>query len=373
MIEFANDGEMLTVGKLLKNERERQDLTLEDISDRTKINVKYLSAIEEERKDQFPGELYQELFTKSYAEALGLEYSKIKAGTFASTRSRKDSDTKGRAREESDRDRSRKNAKAKSRPGVKEIRPEKRPTPQSAPYGNAIEFASAGVEPAADQESNDAAYDAAGEGKPSTKPDIMRYLLITAAIIICLFIVFLYISISSREPAGRENQTEGQRDIRRNGQTEEAAMTDQLAAIDDSVRSVMRWPAGADSSILLQEHGATEGLPEDSLAEGPVSIYPESLEVKLVSSESSWVSVTADGGAPFRGYLRSDEVNTFKALRELDFELGNWDIVSGTIYGHSLKAMRSLHVPGNNAVRFTITKDNWESFIDSTKPRNEQN
>ncbi|MCK4656769.1 MAG: helix-turn-helix domain-containing protein, partial [candidate division Zixibacteria bacterium] len=56
MIEFASEGDMLTVGKLLKNERERQELTFEDIADRTKINVKYIKAIEEDRKSQFPGD-----------------------------------------------------------------------------------------------------------------------------------------------------------------------------------------------------------------------------------------------------------------------------------------------------------------------------
>ena len=61
------------IGAALKEERERQGLSLEDLEDRTKIRIRYLRALENEDWDIIPGPAYVRAFLRTYAEALGLD------------------------------------------------------------------------------------------------------------------------------------------------------------------------------------------------------------------------------------------------------------------------------------------------------------
>jgi transcriptional regulator with XRE-family HTH domain len=62
-------------GKLLRLERQRQGLSLDDLSDKLKISVPNLECIEAGRLNALPSQLYYNLFAKSYAEALGIDHS----------------------------------------------------------------------------------------------------------------------------------------------------------------------------------------------------------------------------------------------------------------------------------------------------------
>lgn len=64
----------IKLGTLLKKERERQDIKIDDLSERLKITVPYLQSIEAGTTEGLPSELYFSLFAKSYAEALGIDY-----------------------------------------------------------------------------------------------------------------------------------------------------------------------------------------------------------------------------------------------------------------------------------------------------------
>lgn len=60
------------LGQVLKRAREDKQLTLEDIQRETKIQRRYLEAIEQGRFQALPGHFYVRAFIKSYAEAVGL-------------------------------------------------------------------------------------------------------------------------------------------------------------------------------------------------------------------------------------------------------------------------------------------------------------
>lgn len=64
------------LGSLLKLERERQGLKLEELSEKLKTAVASLESIEAGNPDWFPSELYYTLFTKSYAATLGIDYDR---------------------------------------------------------------------------------------------------------------------------------------------------------------------------------------------------------------------------------------------------------------------------------------------------------
>ena len=70
------------LGAYLKEERERQELSLDDIQQKTKISVSSLEAIEEGRVNDLPHPVYAKGFIKNYAQCLGLNADEL-AGTFA--------------------------------------------------------------------------------------------------------------------------------------------------------------------------------------------------------------------------------------------------------------------------------------------------
>ncbi|MBN1898130.1 MAG: helix-turn-helix domain-containing protein [Spirochaetes bacterium] len=68
---------MASVGNILKKEREKRKLSLNDISEETKIGINYLKAIESDDYTIFPGETYIIGFIRNYARALGLVPSEV--------------------------------------------------------------------------------------------------------------------------------------------------------------------------------------------------------------------------------------------------------------------------------------------------------
>lgn len=64
------------LGKLLKVERERQDISLEDLSTRLKISESNLVSIEEGKASDLPSELYFDLFSRSYCQAMGIDHAR---------------------------------------------------------------------------------------------------------------------------------------------------------------------------------------------------------------------------------------------------------------------------------------------------------
>lgn len=64
---------MTELGEMLKQARLKKDYTLEDIQQMTKIQKRYLEAIEQGNLDALPGHFYARAFVKSYAEAVGLD------------------------------------------------------------------------------------------------------------------------------------------------------------------------------------------------------------------------------------------------------------------------------------------------------------
>lgn len=64
---------MSALGEALKEARHGQKLSLEEIQDMTKIQKRYLLAIEQGNYEQLPGKFYARAFIKNYAEAVGLD------------------------------------------------------------------------------------------------------------------------------------------------------------------------------------------------------------------------------------------------------------------------------------------------------------
>lgn len=68
---------MASVGILLKKEREKKKISLDELTHNTKIGKKYLKALESDNYTIFPGETYVIGFMRNYARALGLDTAEI--------------------------------------------------------------------------------------------------------------------------------------------------------------------------------------------------------------------------------------------------------------------------------------------------------
>ena len=64
---------MAAIGLLLRETREAKGLTLNDVEQATRIQSRYLEALEDEEYDRLPGEVYVRGFLRNYARFLGID------------------------------------------------------------------------------------------------------------------------------------------------------------------------------------------------------------------------------------------------------------------------------------------------------------
>lgn len=76
---------MPSFGARLKQEREQRGISLDEISQSTKISTRLLHALEDEHFDQLPGGIFNKGFIRAYAHHLGLDEEQIVADYVAAT------------------------------------------------------------------------------------------------------------------------------------------------------------------------------------------------------------------------------------------------------------------------------------------------
>ena len=76
---------MASFGAQLRQEREKQGITLEEISLSTKIGTRMLRALEEEHFDQLPGGIFNKGFIRAYARCLHMDEEQAIADYLAAT------------------------------------------------------------------------------------------------------------------------------------------------------------------------------------------------------------------------------------------------------------------------------------------------
>lgn len=68
---------MESIGKILCRERELRQLSLEELSQTTRIPLRTLQSLEADRYDELPGEVFVRGFIKSYARSLGIDVAPL--------------------------------------------------------------------------------------------------------------------------------------------------------------------------------------------------------------------------------------------------------------------------------------------------------
>lgn len=73
----ATPGETASFGSWLRRQREMRDISLRDIAERTKISLRYLEAMEEDRFDILPAPIFAKGFLREYARYVGLSPDEV--------------------------------------------------------------------------------------------------------------------------------------------------------------------------------------------------------------------------------------------------------------------------------------------------------
>jgi cytoskeleton protein RodZ len=74
-----------TFGMRLKQEREQRGITLDQISQTTKIGTRFLQALEHDHFEQLPGGIFNKGFVRAYARAVGIEEEQAVADYLTAT------------------------------------------------------------------------------------------------------------------------------------------------------------------------------------------------------------------------------------------------------------------------------------------------
>jgi cytoskeleton protein RodZ len=70
---------MASFGENLRRERELRGVSLREIADDTKISIRFLQALEQDRVDVLPGGLFRRTFVRQYARYVGLDPERMVA------------------------------------------------------------------------------------------------------------------------------------------------------------------------------------------------------------------------------------------------------------------------------------------------------
>jgi cytoskeletal protein RodZ len=68
---------MESIGRYLKTEREVRQISLEELAQTTRIPLRHLASLEEDRLEGLPGDVFVRGFLKSYAKAVGLTIDEV--------------------------------------------------------------------------------------------------------------------------------------------------------------------------------------------------------------------------------------------------------------------------------------------------------
>lgn len=90
---------MASLSEKLRRERELRGISLKQISDDTKIGVRFLEALEEDRLELIPGEFYRRSYLRAYARYLGLDEDRA-VNAYAFANQEKDPDTENEPEEQ---------------------------------------------------------------------------------------------------------------------------------------------------------------------------------------------------------------------------------------------------------------------------------
>jgi cytoskeleton protein RodZ len=305
---------MPTFGENLRREREMRGVTLEEISESTKISVRLLKALEEDDFGKLPGGVFTRSFIRNYAQYLGLDEEHVLA------------EYKRTAQPGSDNDFSRL-AAGKPLPSKSGSQPRTLPWVVAAVllaggyavyrYSHRSVEAPLGAAAMPSATSGPSSASASGSQTPSgmSAPQVAQM------------------------PAGGANPDSANSSASNPGLNPAASSAPNSASGGANPGgaagggSAQHPPSGAETA------GSVPVPPKESAASAIGAIGEGDLVLQVATNDDVWLAVAADGKTVFQRLLPPDSVRTFRAKDSFDVTTGNAQGTILTLNGETQKPL----------------------------------
>lgn len=272
-------------GDSLKREREKRGITLDDVSLSTKIGLRMLRALEEEKFEQLPGGIFNKGFVRAYARHLGIDEEQAVADYLEAAR-------------------------------------------ETAPP----------AEPVVDVPSPVRHEETGKEGEPGVPWGILAIVLLGLALALSVWSYYTRESVKDAKGSPRAAATEPQSAPA--GPSGSAAASSPIAAVPlpqkplsgdvNSQIDLAGQRSNAPSPTGTGGVGSTSNNPTFSPERGagdaakhPSAPNVSTFVVLIEAEENSWVSITADGKTILEGTLIAPAVKAVKAEKQIVVKAGN--------------------------------------------------
>ena len=333
-------------GEKFRKAREKKELSLDDVSNVTKISSRMLRAIEEEHFDDLPGGVFNKGFIRAYAKHLGLDSEEAVTDYLASLRQAQidaqevwDAQPSGPARSGS-------NGKARLKEAAK-VAP--KPANGKAPAPVEIDELPELQLPRA-QDVHSARKEFAHQGSSGTP-----WRIVLAAALVAGLGISLWVRHSSRTHAADTSTTNlrstpAQAAVPALASAPVAAtspLASEPAVSKEAVDPTTPQPAAKSSAQPAPQPSPDQRKVDSSdvtvtnLAKSP-SKPPQktalALSLVIRAAENSWVSVSADGQQVTEETLIAPAHTSIRAAREISVRVGNAAGVSFIFNGQEIAA-----------------------------------
>ncbi|MGM0756530.1 MAG: helix-turn-helix domain-containing protein [Bacillota bacterium] len=266
---------MTELGKRLVEAREEKGMSLEDLQAATKIQKRYLLAIEQGNYDIIPGKFYVRAFIKQYAEAVGLNPEQL----------------------------------------FEEFRKDVPST-----YNDEVSDKLSNIKPQRELP------------KPASKVlELLPTILIIGGILVVIAIIYVIVQAVNQDSGQKNNQTAPQKSESKYEVSEDSSLTKdqkkkEKASSDDKENTSKKDDSSKDDSSKDDEAVSLKA----TNTEGSTTTYEVSgadeMELTISASQASWLRVRDESGKVLKmGELKDGE--SFKTdlseLSKIDIRLGN--------------------------------------------------
>ncbi|MEK4685850.1 RodZ domain-containing protein [Bacillus sp. FSL M8-0256] len=261
---------MTELGKRLVEAREEKGMSLEDLQTVTKIQKRYLLAIEQGNYDIIPGKFYVRAFIKQYAEAVGLNPEQL----------------------------------------FEEFRKDVPST-----YNDEVSDKLSNIKPQRELP------------KPASKVlELLPTILIIGGIIVVIAIIYVIVQAVNHDSGQKNNQAAPQQSESKYEVSEDSSLAKdqkkkEKASSDDKEKSSKKDDSSKDDETVSLKATNTEGSTTTYEVSGA-----DEMELKISASQASWLRVRDESGKVLKmGELKDGE--SFKTdlsdLSQVDIRLGN--------------------------------------------------
>jgi cytoskeleton protein RodZ len=275
----GNGTGMGAFGDRLRREREMRGITLDEITESTKISRRHLEALEGEHFDQLPGGVFNKGFVRAYARFLGIDEDQAVADYSAASNEQPEAENKF--------------------PLEIHEQPNRELNPRSSKFPLIFAVAAlAGVL---------VGYGFWVKSKPHNSVSIE----------------------STRPPANAATEPQP------TDTNPQSAISSTRDSTNDSVPAIKQAPAQVAAASQPGEQNS-HSAPAES-AETPAA--RNAFSVQIVAKEDSWVSIVADGKSVMERVLAADKHKNIKAGKSLILRTGNAGGIEVSFNGRPLGAL----------------------------------